>query len=80
MDGTLIHSVGDQSNKIHKTAFAAAFREVFGIDTHIDIVKHHGSTDPLILIKVLQVNGIDPEEVRGSRCGVECTQDEWMVS
>lgn len=64
VDGTLIHSVGDQSNKIHKTAFAAAFRDVFNIDTHIDIVPHHGSTDPLILIKVLEVSGVPPEEAR----------------
>lgn len=64
VDGTLIHSVGDQSNKIHKTAFAAAFRDVFDIDTHIDIVPHHGSTDPLILIKVLEVSGVPSDKAR----------------
>jgi hypothetical protein len=27
--------------------------QVFGLDTNIDVMKHHGGTDPLILIKVL---------------------------
>lgn len=35
-----------------------AFKEVFDIDTTIDVVPHHGSTDPLILVKVCVFHGI----------------------
>jgi len=31
---------------------------VFNLDTDIDVVQHHGSTDPLILVKVLVHHGI----------------------
>ena len=58
VDGTLIHSVGQDSNKLHKEAFSAGFRDVFGLETNIDVVPHHGSTDPLILVKVLEFHGI----------------------
>lgn len=63
VDGTLIHSVGNEANKLHKAAFSHGFRAVFGLDTHIDVVHHHGSTDPLIIIKVLEHHGISKEEV-----------------
>jgi phosphoglycolate phosphatase len=64
VDGTLIESVGKESNALHKEAFQAAFKDVFGIDTHIDVVKHHGATDPLVLLKVLvEGHGKDKVEV-----------------
>lgn len=63
VDGTLIHSVGEHANKLHKDAFAAAFKAVFDLDTNVDVIKHHGSTDPLILVKVLtDAHGIDKDE------------------
>lgn len=58
VDGTLIHSIGQDANKLHKEAFSAAFRNVYGLETNIDVVPHHGSTDPLILVKVLEFHGI----------------------
>lgn len=64
MDGTLCHSVGENANRLHKEAFVAAFAEVFKLDTTIDVVPHHGSTDPLILVRVLQHHGVPKEEVR----------------
>lgn len=64
VDGTLCHSVGENANRLHKEAFAAAFREVFDLDTTIDVVPHHGSTDPLILVRVLQHHGVSKEQVR----------------
>lgn len=63
VDGTLIHSIGKDANKLHKECFSAGFKEVFGLDTHIDIIPHHGGTDPLIAIKVLQHHGISKDEV-----------------
>jgi hypothetical protein len=36
---------------------------VFGIDTHIDTIQHHGATDPLVLIRVLmEVHSIPKDE------------------
>lgn len=66
VDGTLIHSVGPTANKLHKEAFAAAFRQLFDIDTTIDVVPHHGSTDPLILVSVLKHHGVSEEQAMTS--------------
>lgn len=44
VDGTLLHSVGKEANRLHKECFSAGFKEVFGLDTNIDVVAHHGST------------------------------------
>lgn len=62
VDGTLIRSRGTDANKLHKESFQHAFLHVFGIDTNIDVVPHHGSTDPLILVKVLEYHGIPKKE------------------
>ena len=64
VDGTLIESVGPDANKLHKEAFAQAFKQVYGIDTHIDVVQHHGATDPLVLLKVLvEAHGVAKADV-----------------
>ncbi len=39
--------------------------QVYDLDTNIDVIKHHGSTDPLILVGILMHHGIAKEEVRG---------------
>ncbi|WIA15404.1 hypothetical protein OEZ85_002060 [Tetradesmus obliquus] len=64
VDGTLIHSIGKDANKLHKECFSAGFKEVFGLDTHIDIIPHHGGTDPLIAIKVLEHCGVPKAEAQ----------------
>lgn len=64
VDGTLIHSIGKEANRLHKECFTAGFKEVFGLDTNIDVVEHHGSTDPLIVLKVLEHHGIPKEQVQ----------------
>lgn len=66
VDGTLIRGkAGDRkANALHKQAFSAAFAKCFDLDTHIDVCRHDGGTDPLILIKVLvEHHGLPPEEV-----------------
>eukprot|EP00798_Chlamydomonas_sp_ICE-L_P001639 gene1639-33030_t len=63
VDGTLIESVGEQANKFHKRSFSHGFKTVFDIDTTIDVVQHHGSTDPLIVVKVMEHHGLSREEV-----------------
>lgn len=59
VDGTLVRSLGDDANKLHKEAFAEAFKQVFGLETTIDVIDHHGSTDGLILVRVVEYHGID---------------------
>lgn len=65
VDGTLIRSRGEQANHLHREAFSAAFKQVFGLDTTIDVIPHHGSTDTLILVAVLELHGIPKDKVRG---------------
>jgi phosphoglycolate phosphatase len=65
VDGTLVRSVGQNANKLHKEAFQHAFHSVFGIDTTIDVIEHHGSTDGLILVNVMEHHGVDREEALG---------------
>ena len=55
--------MGDNANKLHKQAFIHAWKEVYGIDTHVDVIQHHGNTDPLILIRVLEYHGIAKSDV-----------------
>lgn len=38
VDGTLIRSVGDRANHLHKRAFAHSFLEVFGVNGHCDVL------------------------------------------
>lgn len=52
VDGTILTTRGDRANRLHKRAFAAAWRGVLGLDLDIDAVPHQGLTDPLILALV----------------------------
>ncbi|KAL2610042.1 hypothetical protein R1flu_028615 [Riccia fluitans] len=58
VDGTLIQSLGLNANLLHKKAFSHAIEEVFGIVGTIDAIKHHGSTDPMVLVNTLEHYGI----------------------
>ena len=49
VDGTILTTRGDRANRLHKRAFAAAWRDVYDADLDIDAVPHQGLTDPLIL-------------------------------
>ncbi|XP_020686332.1 uncharacterized protein LOC110102354 isoform X3 [Dendrobium catenatum] len=66
VDGTLIKSTGNSSNRLHRQAFSHAFYQVFGLkDVSIDAIQHHGQTDPLILVNTLVHYGI-PSDVTGN--------------
>merc|ERR1712232_912499 len=52
VDGTLIRSRGEDANKLHKQAFAAAFQDVYNFQGSIDEVNCHGLTDMLVVEKV----------------------------
>ncbi|OVA20513.1 Lipase [Macleaya cordata] len=62
IDGTLIHSTGPASNKLHRRAFSYAFLDVFGVEGTIDAIQHHGQTDPGVIVNTLVHYGI-PSEV-----------------
>uniref|UniRef100_A0A7S0QZI5 Phosphoglycolate phosphatase n=1 Tax=Pyramimonas obovata TaxID=1411642 RepID=A0A7S0QZI5_9CHLO len=63
VDGTLIHSVGEDANKFHKLAFSHAFKTVHGIDASIDEIPHHGSTDKLVAADTLRHRGVPEEDI-----------------
>jgi len=77
VDGTLIRATGADANKLHKDAFAFAMNEVFGIDTTIDVVHHHGFTDPLVLIAVLEHHGVDKAQVMDMLPGLQAAMLEF---
>lgn len=52
---------------------------MFGVDTHIDVVKHHGSTDPLIVIKVMQHHGLEKDKVSAQKKGAVALPREACV-
>jgi phosphoglycolate phosphatase-like HAD superfamily hydrolase len=70
VDGTLIKSVGTHANKFHKDAFAHAFKVVHDIDTNIDVIPHHGSTDQLVVEAVLKHHGVPHDVVWAEDVGV----------
>lgn len=41
VDGTLVTSEGKNANRLHKLAFAHAWRTVFSFEADIDEVPHH---------------------------------------
>lgn len=50
--------------KGHRDAFTHAFKEVYNIDTTIDIITSSGMTDQQIIIEVLQRNKLSEEEIK----------------
>ncbi|XP_057528347.1 uncharacterized protein LOC130807223 isoform X2 [Amaranthus tricolor] len=69
IDGTLIRTTGPTSNNLHHRAFSHAFLQVFGIKGNIDVIQHHGSTDPAVLVNTLLHYGI-PSEAANEKLSV----------
>lgn len=80
VDGTLIISRGDNSNKLHKLAFAAAIKQVFAIETGIDAIKHHGSTDPLILVSILTHHGVPKSQAMAKLKDMEAVMNDYFLA
>jgi len=59
IDKTLV-----KSSQGHKAAFSIAFKEVYGIDTSIDIIQYSGMTDQQIIFDVLKLKGLDEEKIK----------------
>eukprot|EP00884_Botryococcus_braunii_P007905 jgi/Botrbrau1/17115/Bobra.0157s0017.1 len=64
VDGTLITNDGLHSNRLHKQCFNYAWKKVFDIDLDIEKIRHTGMTDPLILLKVLELEGVPKEKAQ----------------
>lgn len=48
----------------HKTAFSIAFKEVYGVDTSIEVIQYYGMTDQQIIYEVLRVSGLDDTVIK----------------
>ncbi|MDO8503546.1 MAG: HAD family hydrolase [bacterium] len=59
IDRTLL--IGDGSGH---PRFSKAFKEVYGVDTDINVIDHHGMTDKQIIIEVLKKNGLDESIIK----------------
>lgn len=80
VDGTLIRTVGDNANKLHKLAFINAWKEVYGLETHLDVIQHHGNTDPLILIRVAEYHGIAKADVSVAVLRYDCCSHAFLTA
>jgi phosphoglycolate phosphatase-like HAD superfamily hydrolase len=57
-------------SRAHLTAFFAALREVYGVQTEPNVITHHGMTDQQIIREVLKVKGVHEAAIAAglSRC------------
>lgn len=60
IDGILIKT----GSKNHKLSFSYAFKQIYGVDTNIDIIDHSGKVDKQIIIEVLKKEGLDEQTIR----------------
>ena len=59
IDNTLI-----KSSAGHMQSLIFAIKDIYGLATSIDVINHHGMTDPEIIIKILGEHGLDDKLVR----------------
>lgn len=58
VDGTLT-----ENSDIHSRAFSSAFERVYGVNTTIEVIEHHGMTDQEIMREVLRVSGLNDQTI-----------------
>jgi len=70
IDNTLI-----QSSTGHVQALIAAIKEIYDLDTSIDVIRHHGMTDQEIICKILAAHHVDSKVIRAGlmQC-MDCMQ------
>jgi phosphoglycolate phosphatase-like HAD superfamily hydrolase len=59
IDNTLI-----RSSRGHVEALLVCIAEVYGIDAFIDVINHHGMTDPEIITRILEKYEIDQAAIK----------------
>ena len=58
IDKTLI-----KSSTVYREAFSKGFKEVYSVDSTVDIINHKGMTDQQIIIGVLKKKGLKESEI-----------------
>lgn len=58
IDKTLISGA-----KTHREAFIAGLKEIYGIDTDINIINTYGLTDKSVALEVLKMNGLNDKQI-----------------
>jgi phosphoglycolate phosphatase-like HAD superfamily hydrolase len=71
IDNTLI-----KGSTAHTDAMIAAIGDIFGVAASIDIIRHHGMTDPEIVIRILEKCGVNDEVIRSKKD--ECLERMWQ--
>jgi phosphoglycolate phosphatase len=64
IDNTLI-----KSSAGHVQALLAAIKAIYGLETGIGVIRHHGMTDQEIIIRILEKHDIDPKIIRDGLAG-----------
>ena len=59
IDNTLI-----QSSSGHVASLILAIKDVYGLDTSIDVINHHGMTDPEIIIRIVEKYDVDDQIIQ----------------
>ena len=59
IDDTLI-----QSSSGHVASLILAIKYVYGLDTSIDVINHHGMTDPEIIIRIVEKYDVDDQFIQ----------------
>ena len=68
IDNTLIHSSSG-----HVQALLEAVKEVYGLQTSIDVINYHGMTDQEIIIRILEKYDVDEKTIRSNlKTCIEC--------
>lgn len=52
------------SSQAHHKAFSEAFKKIYGVETSIEVINHHGMTDQQIIIEVLKKSGLNEQEIK----------------
>ena len=56
IDNTLI-----QSSSGHMASLILAIKDIYGLDTGMDVINHHGMTDPEIIIRIMEKYDVDDQ-------------------
>ena len=59
IDNTLI-----QSSSGHVASLILAIKDVYGLDTSIDVINYHGMTDPEIIIRIVEKYDVDDQFIQ----------------
>ena len=59
IDNTMV-----QSSSGHVESLISAIKDIYGLTTSIDVINHHGMTDPEIIIRILETYDLDDQFIQ----------------